>query len=66
MAESTGILGEVLASRRRLRFVGRAADVELFRAALESADPPFSVLFIHGPGGIGKTSLLEVLTEVAV
>jgi energy-coupling factor transporter ATP-binding protein EcfA2 len=66
MVETTGRLGEVLASRRRDRFVGRAAEVELFRAALESSEPPFSVLFVHGPGGIGKTSLLETLTGLAV
>jgi hypothetical protein len=65
MADATGRLGEALAARRRGRFVGRAAEVELFRAALESAAPPFSVLFLHGPGGIGKTSLLDVLAGLA-
>jgi hypothetical protein len=65
MAGSVRTLGDVVASRRRERFVGRAAEVELFRSALESAEPPFSVLFVHGPGGIGKTSLLDVLTDLA-
>ncbi len=36
------------------------------RAALESAQPPFAVLYIHGPGGIGKSSLLDVIAEVFV
>lgn len=58
-------LGELLASRRRRRFVGRAAQVELFRAAVESAEPPFSVLYVYGPAGIGKTSLLDRFAEQA-
>lgn len=58
-------LGDRLALRRRRRFVGRAPETELFRAALDSAEPPFSVLHIHGPAGIGKTSLLDVFAEVA-
>jgi hypothetical protein len=59
-------LGEVLTEHRRRRFVGRSAEIELFRAALDDAiDPPFSVLHIHGPGGVGKTSLLEALGAIA-
>ena len=61
----TGTLGDVLASRRRRCFVGREAELELFRAALETTEPLFAVLWFTGPGGIGKTSLLEVLAEQA-
>jgi hypothetical protein len=60
-----GTLGDVLASRRRRRFVGRDAELELVRAALDAAEPPFSVLWLTGPGGIGKTSLLDVIAEQA-
>jgi hypothetical protein len=63
---SAGTLGDLLASRRRRRFVGRTSEVELFRLALESPDPPFLFLHIHGPPGIGKTSLLDVLAGLAV
>ena len=62
---SAGTLGELLASRRRRRFVGRASEMELFRAALDLPEPPFPVLHIHGPAGIGKTSLLDVFAELA-
>jgi MoxR-like ATPase len=57
---SAATLGDLLASRRRRRFVGRASEVELFRVALESPEPPFLLLHIHGPPGIGKTRLLDV------
>lgn len=55
----------MLHSARLRRFVGRRAEVELFRAAVESPQPPFSVLFVYGPGGIGKSSLLDVLSDQA-
>ncbi|XRQ07391.1 ATP-binding protein [Actinomadura welshii] len=58
-------LGEVLAARRRRTFTGRTSETDLFRAALETDDPPFSVLHVHGPGGIGKSTLLGALDQVA-
>jgi hypothetical protein len=61
----TAALGDVLRSRRLDRFVGRAPEIETFRGALDSVDAPFSVLYLHGPGGIGKSSLLEVLAAHA-
>lgn len=60
-----GTLGERVAHRRRRLFVGRSAEIELFRAALHADDPPFSVLFLHGRGGIGKSSLLDRLADCA-
>jgi len=62
---SASTLGELLASHRRRRFVGRTSEVELFRAALESPEPQFLLLHIHGPPGIGKTRLLDVYAELA-
>ena len=58
-------LGDVLVSRRRQRFVGRAAEIELFRACLDAESPAFAVLFVHGPGGIGKSSLLDAFAVAA-
>jgi AAA ATPase-like protein len=54
-----------LKSARRRRFIGRAAELELFLGALGGSEPPFSVLWIHGPGGVGKTALLGALAEMA-
>jgi AAA ATPase domain len=58
-------LGERLAARRRRLFVGRSAEVELVQSALESSEPGISVLYIHGPGGIGKSSLLDRFARLA-
>jgi AAA ATPase domain len=60
-------LGDVLAARRRRRLVGRSAEIELVRAAVEDAgDSALSVLHLHGPGGVGKTTLLDAFADVAV
>lgn len=58
-------LGDLLAERRRRRFVGRTAELELVRSALESSAPQFSVLHVYGPGGIGKSTLLDAVSDVA-
>jgi hypothetical protein len=58
-------VGDRLRSARRRRFVGRAAELELFREAITASEPAFAVLFIHGPGGVGKTALLGALADEA-
>ncbi len=37
----------------------------MFRAALATEEPLFTVLYLYGPGGVGKTALLAELAEVA-
>src|SRR5678810_730497 len=46
-------------------FVGRQAEMALFTSVLGAEIPPFAVLHLHGPGGIGKTSLLQQFAGVA-
>jgi len=46
-----------LRTAHQSRFVGREAELSLFENALEADVPPFAVLYIHGPGGVGKTAL---------
>jgi hypothetical protein len=58
-------IGEVLGTERRRRLVGRRAELELFRTAMAAETPSFAVMHLHGPGGIGKTSLLEAFAAVA-
>ncbi len=52
-----------LNSSRRARFVGRDRELEQFRAALTGDD--VAVLYLHGPGGVGKSSLLDVFEQLA-
>src|SRR5262245_20308582 len=52
-------IADRLASERRRRFVGREREIALFRSALLADVPPFVVLHVNGPGGVGKTTLLE-------
>jgi AAA ATPase-like protein len=54
-----------LKEARRRRFVGRAAELDLLLGALAVSEPPFSVLWVHGPGGVGKTALLGAFAEAA-
>ncbi|MEW2359197.1 ATP-binding protein [Spirillospora sp. NPDC029432] len=56
-----GTVGDRLRRARRRRFVGRAGEIELLRGAL--ADGTFAVLFLHGPGGVGKSALLAEMAE---
>lgn len=50
---------------RQRRFVGRSAELELFRAAISRDAQDFAVLHIHGPGGMGKTTLLRAFAQIA-
>ncbi|WP_350277088.1 hypothetical protein [Kribbella sp. HUAS MG21] len=59
---AAGTFGSVLSERRRQAFVGRTAELEAFREALSG---PARVLSVHGPGGIGKTSLLLRYVDLA-
>jgi len=54
-----GRLADRLAVARQLAFVGREPEMGLFKRAIAAAELPFQVLYVHGPGGVGKTSLLR-------
>ncbi|MFG2085374.1 MULTISPECIES: AAA family ATPase [unclassified Spirillospora] len=58
-----GTVGDRLRHARRRRFVGRSGEIELFRGAI--SDGSFAVLFLHGPGGVGKSALLAEMAEAA-
>jgi AAA ATPase domain len=51
-------LGDVIDRARRQSFVGRRAELRTFDDAVAGRSPR-RVLFVHGPGGIGKTTLLH-------
>lgn len=58
-------LADYLNAARRAHFVGRDAERNFFRAALEAEPPPFFVLYMYGPGGIGKSTLLREFGRMA-
>jgi hypothetical protein len=58
-------LGARLRSTRERSFVGRTTERTLFQAALEGGDDAFSVLYLHGLGGVGKTTLVRQLSDDA-
>ena len=58
-------LGERIRLARERAFVGRSAERALFRSAIFSDVDAFSVLFVHGPGGIGKSALLSRFADDA-
>src|SRR5262245_11643625 len=60
-------LADSLDALRDRYFVGRDSELEVFRAALqrEVADRPVALLYVHGPGGVGKTVLLRRFGRLA-
>ncbi|MFD5157508.1 AAA family ATPase [Streptomyces hawaiiensis] len=58
-AGNGGALGDALEAARNRAFVGRTAELALFRSALAAVLGARPVHFVHGPGGIGKSTLLR-------
>ncbi len=54
MSSNAGVhtprIADRLAAAQRARFVGRRTEQALFGTALLAAEPPFAVLYRHGPG----------------
>ncbi|MGY1679302.1 AAA family ATPase [Geodermatophilus sp. SYSU D01176] len=64
-SQQVGALAGRLGRAGERTFVGRAEQRELLAGALAAGQPGFAVLFLHGPGGIGKTALLRRLCRDA-
>jgi hypothetical protein len=60
----TATLGARLARLDEGRFVGRERELEFFDR-LWVDEPPASVVLVHGPGGIGKSTLLRAVARRA-
>jgi len=48
-----------VAMARHASFVGRRRELEIFDAILDDPASTTRLLYVHGPGGIGKTSVLQ-------
>ncbi|MCL7430177.1 AAA family ATPase [Streptomyces sp. YS415] len=59
------VLGRAVEAGRDRAFVGRATEIALFRAALAGEPGASPVHYLHGPGGIGKSTLLRRLAREA-
>jgi hypothetical protein len=58
------LAGRLWAARQHF-FVGRGAERALFASALGGAGQGFAVLYLYGPTGIGKSTLLRQLADDA-
>ena len=58
-------LGELLATARARQFVGRRAELEVFESGASQGEPAWRVMAVHGPGGIGKSALLDAFERAA-
>jgi hypothetical protein len=57
-------LAHRLAARDRQHFIGRGEELAFFDSLLVE-DPPANVVLVHGPGGIGKSTLLREVARRA-
>ncbi|HEX8299458.1 MAG TPA: AAA family ATPase, partial [Rubricoccaceae bacterium] len=58
-------LSDTLRQNLRAGVVGRAAERATFARALSPGPLPFHVVHLHGPGGVGKTTLLHEFAAMA-
>jgi hypothetical protein len=58
-------LADRLRLARQRQFVGRAAELGVFRSALAETQWPFQLLYVYGPGGVGKTALLQEYSRLS-
>jgi AAA ATPase-like protein len=59
MSRGEGVIDDSLAAGRDRAFVGRQAELSLFKAALTGDARACPIHYLHGPGGIGKSMLLR-------
>jgi hypothetical protein len=60
----SSLLADRLKAVRHETFVGRVEERALFLKTIKAETLPFNVLFVYGPGGIGKTTLLREFAEI--
>ena len=61
LSSVAGLLARVTDSR----FIGRERELATFNAAIAADRAPFTVLYVHGAGGVGKTTLLRRFASLA-
>ncbi|WP_181387448.1 AAA family ATPase [Streptomyces sp. Act143] len=59
MSKDSGSLADRLRWARERAFVGRSEEIAVFRRALAGEADAAAVIYVHGPGGVGKSTLLR-------
>lgn len=57
-------LRDILQEQRKKNFVGRKKELEFFASLLKQSPVAYHLLYIYGPGGQGKTSLLKQFSDL--
>lgn len=58
-----GRLKDILQQQRKKNFVGRQKEISFFESLLKEKEPPYHLIYIYGPGGQGKTTLLKQFAD---
>ena len=56
-------VGDRVGAARRRAFVGRAGELAYLQSLLDDPQAETAVVFVHGPGGVGKSTLLRRLAD---
>lgn len=56
-------LKDILQQQRKKNFVGRTKELEFFSNLVAGEKPAYHLVYIHGPGGQGKTTLLKQFAD---
>jgi hypothetical protein len=56
-------LKDILQQQRKKNFVGRQKELAFFENLLKEREPSIHLLYIYGPGGQGKTTLLKQFAD---
>jgi hypothetical protein len=57
-------LADLLSSTRKKLFTGREKETQLFTSILQQPELNTFLLYVYGPGGQGKTTLVKQFTEI--
>ena len=57
-------LKDLLQQQRKKNFIGRQKETSFFEQLLKEEEPAIHLLYIYGPGGQGKTTLLKQFADL--
>jgi ATPase family associated with various cellular activities (AAA) len=59
-------LADILRSARQQYFTGRDKEIQLFKSMVQAPQLPAFLLYLHGPGGQGKTTLAKAYMDICL